>query len=55
VATDSGLVWGRRAFVKRPGTITVAVLPPLPAGLPKAELLPRLEEMIEAETTRLGA
>ena len=32
VATDSGLLWGRRAFHKRPGTITVAVLPPLPAG-----------------------
>jgi 1-acyl-sn-glycerol-3-phosphate acyltransferase len=54
VATNSGLHWARRAFLKRPGTITIAVLPPLPAGLPKSELLARLELEIEAETTRLG-
>ena len=53
VATDSGLLWGRRAFHKRPGTITVAVLPPLPAGLRRDELLRRLEGAIEPETLRL--
>jgi len=42
VVTDSGLLWGRRAFRKRPGVIRIAVLPPLPAGLPRAELLERL-------------
>jgi 1-acyl-sn-glycerol-3-phosphate acyltransferase len=47
VATDSGLLWGRRAFHKRPGTITVAVLPPLPAGLRRDDLLRRLEGAIE--------
>lgn len=55
VATDSGLCWSRRAFVKRPGTITVAVLEPLPPRLPKADLLARLQQTIESETTRLGA
>jgi 1-acyl-sn-glycerol-3-phosphate acyltransferase len=53
VATDSGRVWGRRAFHKRPGTITVAVLPPLPASLRRDALLRRLEEVIEPETRRL--
>lgn len=53
VATDSGVRWGRRAFFKRPGTITVAVLPPLPAGLRRDELLRRLEAVIEPETERL--
>ena len=53
VATDSGVLWGRRAFHKRPGTITVAVLPPLPAGLRRDDLLRRLEAAIEPETERL--
>jgi len=53
VATDSGRCWALRAFLKHPGTITIAVLPPLPAGLPKAELLATLEEIIETESTRL--
>ncbi len=55
VATDSGVLWGRRAFNKRPGVITVAVLPPLPAGLRRDDLLRRLEEAIEPETQRLLA
>lgn len=55
VATDSGLCWGRRSFRKRPGTITVAVLPPLPAGLKREELMRRLEAEIESGTDRLLA
>jgi 1-acyl-sn-glycerol-3-phosphate acyltransferase len=46
VATDSGLCWGRRAFHKHPGTITVAVLPPIPPGLPREAMLKRLETAI---------
>lgn len=53
VATDSGRYWGRLAFHKQPGTIIVAILPPLPAGLPRAALMERLEAAIEAETERL--
>lgn len=52
-AIDSGLLWGRRAFRKRPGTITLSILPPLPAGLPRSTLLERLTSVIEAETDRL--
>lgn len=48
VATDSGRFWGRRAFRKQPGIITVAVLPPLPADLPRAELLRRAEAAVAA-------
>jgi 1-acyl-sn-glycerol-3-phosphate acyltransferase len=55
VATDSGLYWGRRAFRKRPGTITVAILPPLPTGLRRDALLERLAAEIETETDRLLA
>lgn len=43
VATDSGLHWARRAFHKRPGTIRIAIMPPLERGLPREELMARLE------------
>ena len=55
VATDSGLFWGRRAFHKRPGTITVAVLPPVAPGLGREAFLTRLTDAIEGETDRLLA
>lgn len=32
VITDSGRFWGRRAFRKTPGTIRIALLPPIPPG-----------------------
>ncbi len=48
VATDSGLFWGRRAFRKRPGTIRVRILPALPPGLPREELLRRLDAAFAA-------
>jgi 1-acyl-sn-glycerol-3-phosphate acyltransferase len=55
VATDSGRIWGRRAFTKHPGVIRISILPPLPPGLPRAALLGALETAIEAETARLLA
>lgn len=39
VATNSGLFWGKRRGDKHPGTIRIAVCPPLPAGLPREALL----------------
>ena len=42
VVTDSGLRWGRRTFRKDPGVIHIAIQPPLPARLPRAELMTRL-------------
>ncbi|MBW6397987.1 1-acyl-sn-glycerol-3-phosphate acyltransferase [Roseomonas sp. HJA6] len=53
VATDSGRCWGRRAFRKPPGVIHISVLPPLPAGQPRAALMNALETAIEDETARL--
>ena len=44
VATDSGHYWGRRSLRKRPGTIRIAILPPLPTGLPREVLMARLEQ-----------
>jgi 1-acyl-sn-glycerol-3-phosphate acyltransferase len=42
VATDSGRHWGRRAFVKNPGTITIEIREPLPPGLPREALMDAL-------------
>jgi 1-acyl-sn-glycerol-3-phosphate acyltransferase len=38
VATNSGEHWGRKSFLKLPGVIRIAIGPPLPANLPRAEL-----------------
>ncbi|WP_157216534.1 lysophospholipid acyltransferase family protein [Flavisphingomonas formosensis] len=37
VAVDSGRVWPRRGFVKRPGIITFRFGEPIPPGLPRRE------------------
>lgn len=52
-AIDSGRVWGRRAFRKRPGTITLAILPPIPAGTTRDTLMRSLEHTIENATDML--
>jgi 1-acyl-sn-glycerol-3-phosphate acyltransferase len=51
-ATDSGFVWGRESFLKRPGVIQISVKAPLPANLSRAELLAALAEAIEPEPRR---
>jgi len=38
VALDSGLLWPRRTFVKRPGIVTFRFGAPIPPGLPRAEI-----------------
>jgi 1-acyl-sn-glycerol-3-phosphate acyltransferase len=52
-AVNSGLFWGRRSFIKRPGRITLAFLDPIPPGLPRRELMPKLEHRIETATAAL--
>jgi 1-acyl-sn-glycerol-3-phosphate acyltransferase len=54
VALNSGLFWGRRAFLKRPGTITVEFLPPIPPGLPRRQFIAELESRIETASDRLA-
>src|SRR6266851_1641911 len=52
-AVNSGLYWGRRSFVKRPGRIALAFLPPIPPGLLRREMMSELEARIEAGTAAL--
>jgi 1-acyl-sn-glycerol-3-phosphate acyltransferase len=53
VAVNSGLFWGRRSFLKRPGTITIRFLPPLPGGLNRRDALAALHTAIETATDTL--
>ena len=55
VATDSGLRWGRRGFRKLPGTIHVAIGPPLRVGLSSADLLAELRTSWDAAAGDMAA
>lgn len=48
VATDSGLRWGRRAFHKRAGTISILVLPPVAVSADRDRFLADLEAAVAA-------
>jgi 1-acyl-sn-glycerol-3-phosphate acyltransferase len=52
-AVNSGLYWGRRSFMKRPGRIVLEFLEPIAPGLPRRELMAELERRIEAATAEL--
>ena len=53
VALNSGLYWGKDAFLKYPGTIILEFLPPIEPGLNKDEFMSRLQESIENTSQRL--
>ncbi len=55
VAVNSGMFWGRRSFLKRPGRIIVEILPPIPPGGERKAVTAALEARIEAATERLVA
>ena len=55
VALNSGVFWGRRAFRKYPGEITVEILPPVPSGLDRASFLHELNQRMESASERLCA
>jgi 1-acyl-sn-glycerol-3-phosphate acyltransferase len=54
VALNSGMFWGRRAFMKRPGRIVVEFLEPIPPGLGRREFMAELERRIEEASDRLA-
>ena len=53
VALNSGLFWGKDAFLKKPGTITIVFLPPMAPGKPKPVFMRELQTVIEEETQKL--
>ena len=55
VAHNAGEFWGRNAFIKNPGTITVSIGAPIdPAGIETGDLNAKVEAWIEAEMIHIG-
>jgi 1-acyl-sn-glycerol-3-phosphate acyltransferase len=48
VALDSGKIWPRRGFLKRPGIVTMRFGAPIPPGLPRKEAEARVHAAINA-------
>ena len=56
IAHNAGSVWGRNAFIKYPGTITVSIGPAIqPDGLAPGDLNRKAEDWIENEVAHLGS
>lgn len=55
VALNSGLFWGRRGFLRFPGTVRVELLDPIPPGLNRRVFFKRLRDDIETATAALVA
>ncbi|MBC7769780.1 MAG: 1-acyl-sn-glycerol-3-phosphate acyltransferase [Phycisphaerales bacterium] len=53
IALNTGLVWPPSGIMRRPGHVTIKVLPPIPPGLPRADFMRTLEDMIESESQAL--
>jgi 1-acyl-sn-glycerol-3-phosphate acyltransferase len=53
VALNSGTFWSRQAFFKRPGTITVRILPAIRRGVDRKTFMKDLEVTIESATRDL--
>lgn len=55
IALNSGQVWGRNSWVKRPGSIAVEFLEPIEPGLSRRDFMDRLESAIETRMAVLDA
>jgi 1-acyl-sn-glycerol-3-phosphate acyltransferase len=53
VATNAGTHWPAHGFIRRPGTIVVEFLEPIPPGLNRALFMRTLEERIETASAAL--
>ncbi len=55
VALNSGLFWGPRSFLKRPGRVLVEFLPAIEPGFNRRHVMAALESRIEQATSKLVA
>ena len=55
MATNSGVHWPARGFIRRPGVIVYEFLEPIPAGLRRGEFMRTLEARLEAASAALLA
>jgi 1-acyl-sn-glycerol-3-phosphate acyltransferase len=55
MATNSGLIWPARGFIRYPGTVVFEFLPAIQSGLKRATFMALLEDAVEEATARLTA
>jgi 1-acyl-sn-glycerol-3-phosphate acyltransferase len=55
VATNAGLCWPGRGLKRRRGRIVYEILAPIPAGLPRRDLMARLQSELETASDALVA
>lgn len=55
VALNSGLFWPRRSIMRKPGTIVVEFLEPIPPGMHRRQFQALMQERIETACARLIA
>ena len=55
VAVNTGVFWGRRGFLRRPGVAVIEFLPVIPPGLSRDAFFERLKGDIETASNRLLA
>lgn len=53
LALNSGMFWGRKSFLKRPGKVIFEFLPPIKSGLEDKEVMLIMEDSIETHTLAL--
>ncbi|MBM3617403.1 MAG: 1-acyl-sn-glycerol-3-phosphate acyltransferase [Alphaproteobacteria bacterium] len=53
VALNSGLCWGRKAFLKKPGIVSIEFLPPIAAGMDKKAFMATLKSQVETASANL--
>lgn len=54
-ATNVGVFWPRHGFLRKPGLAVVEFLPTIPPGMPQAEFMATIEEVVEGASNRLMA
>ena len=55
MATNSGAHWPAHGFLRRPGVVVFEFLPPIPAGLKRADFMRELQDRIETASAALLA
>lgn len=53
MAINSGVFWPKGAFLKRSGTVVFEFLPAIEPGLDRKDLLQKIENVLETESTKL--
>lgn len=54
VATNAGVLWPKRGFYRKPGTVVMHYMEPMPAGMKLKEFMRTLERTVETESDALA-